>query len=1008
MVIGMVPKTKFRKLLQKNFVLPRGRNQLNNLSNLPELLRQTIFTPAFWLGLLCTITLPFLFGPAARAAKLRPTAASAQAFKFTAANGASRDLFGSAVAISGDTALIGAYGSEANDNADQGVVYIFVRAGMTWSLQQQLSAPDATANDNFGWSVALSGDTALIGAINNGTTNTRQGAAYVFTRTGTVWTLQQKLTATDGAANDNFGWSVALLSNTALIGAHCTVGANRRQGAAYVFTRTGTTWAQQQKLTASDGTAQAAFGSAVALAGNTALIGAPDDDHSNQTLRGSAYVFTRTGTTWTQQQKLSANDGAPLNNFGFAVALSNETALIGAPNSNQNRGASYVFTRTSTVWTQEQKLVAGDGAASDGFGTSVTLSELNGNRALIGAPGNNSTRGAAYVFTRGGTAWTQLQKHTASDGAINDGFGHTLAESNNTVLIGGPGCTLNNQTEQGAAYTFELCPALSVGPATLPFTTVGSPVSQMLTANGGAAPYSFSLTSGALPDGVTLTATGLMAGTPSRAGSFSFSVRAQDVNGCTGLGIWTITLTCNALTLMPGTLPEGMTGTLYNQSLSSSGGMAPYNFSLSAGSLSSGLNLATNGIISGTPMLAGTFNFTVSTTDAFSCGGTRPFNLVIACPTITLSQPVLPQGQVNRPYPATTFTAMGGNGSYTFSVSAGALPIGMTINNGMLEGIPKQGGVFNFTVKATDATGCAATSNQSLTIRRLAEADFDGDGRSDLSVWRGSNGHWLTLNSTDNALQTQPWGAGYAPYFDVPVPGDYDGDGKTDHAIWRGGDSIWYIRKSSDGQAILQLWGANYAPYFDVPVPGDYDGDGKTDLAVWRPTTGNWYILKSSDGGYRVETWGSPDDKPVPGDYDGDGTTDLAYWRPSVGVWFIKNSSGGTQTIAWGAGYAPYFDVPVVADYDGDGKADLAIWRGQDSIWYIYQSSNRRALLQYWGANYAPYNDVPAPGDFDGDGKADIAVWRPTNATWYVMRSTDGSFMVQQHGHTGDLPIPAR
>jgi CSLREA domain-containing protein len=566
--------------------------------------------------------------------------------------------------------------------------------------------------------------------------------------------------------------------------------------------------------------------------------------------------------------------------------------------------------------------------------------------------------------------------------------------------------TFNGTCQVSRTYTLTVnCPVIAVAPATLPAGIAGQPYSQMLSQTGGLGPVNFTVSAGALPGGLTLSAAGVLSGSPTAAGVFTFTLHATDANGCTGEREYTVRI-CAVISLNPAILPTGTTGTPYAQTLTASGGMGPYTFALLTGSLPAGLTLSQSGVLTGTPLQSGTFNLAIQATDVSGCVGTASYALTLSCPTMTLAPVVLPAGLVERPYPASAFTATGGTAPYGYTV-AGTLPPGLSLIEGVLAGTPTQRGSYLFTVTATDAAGCAAANSYTLEVRTAAvQADFDGDGKSDLSVWRGSTGSWLSLNSSNGSLQNVPWGAGYAPYFDVIVPGDYDGDGQTDQAIWRGQDSLWYIRQSSDDQALQLSFGANYAPYFDVPVPGDYDGDGKTDLAVWRPATGTWYVWKSSDNHYLIEVWGQQGDTPVPGDYDGDGQTDLAVWRGSSGTWFCKLSSGGTQVIDWGAGYAPYFDVPVAADYDGDGKTDLAIWRGADSLWYIRKSSDAQPLLKAWGANYAPYFDVPVPGDYDGDGKADIAVWRPVTGTWFVLKSADDSYLIQAHGQTGDTPVP--
>ncbi len=349
--------------------------------------------------------------------------------RLVASDGANLDTFGSSVALSGDTALVGAYFK----NNGTGAAYAFVRSGTTWSEQHKLVAPDAAADDYFGRSTTLSGDTALVGASAK---NTETGAAYVFVRSGSTWTEQQKLGASDGASGDQFGYASALSGDVALVGAF---GKNNETGAAYVFVRSGTTWTEQEKLSPSDGASNDRLGSSVALSGDTALVGASRKNSST----GAAYVFVRSGTTWTEQQKLVASDAATDDYFGQSVALSGDTALIAASGNSSTTGAAYVFVRSGTTWTEQQKLVASDGATGDWFGGSAALW---GDTALIGAYRRTGYPGAAYVFVRSGATWTEQQKLVAIDAAAGDYFGYSAAVSGDTALIGA--ITKNS----GAAY----------------------------------------------------------------------------------------------------------------------------------------------------------------------------------------------------------------------------------------------------------------------------------------------------------------------------------------------------------------------------------------------------------------------------------------------------------------------------------------------------------------------------------------------------------------------------
>ena len=406
-----------------------------------------------------------------------------QQAKLAASDGAAGDSFGQSVAVDGNTAVVGAY----NKSGVMGAAYVFVLSNGAWSQQAELTASDGAANDDFGFSVAVYGDTAVIGAFGkaNGTKNA-QGAAYVFTRSGTVWSQQAKLLSADGAAGDHFGWSVAVNADTAVLGAYSKAnGAKSGQGAAYVFTRSGAAWSQQAKLLASDGAYGDNFGVSVGVSGDTAVIGTP----FKASQQGAAYVYTRSGTTWGQQTKLTASDGAGADNFGYSVAVNGNTALIGAYQNGGN-GAAYVFVGGGTSWSQQAKLTASDGAAGDEFGLSVAL---NGDTAVIGANGKTNSRGAAYAFGRGGTAWMQLSKATASDGATSDNFGISVTVSGNTIVIGAAG-----NAGKGAAYAFT--PGV---PSVI--TIASNPAGLGFTAAGTGCPSGTLTTPYALPAGVGCT-----------------------------------------------------------------------------------------------------------------------------------------------------------------------------------------------------------------------------------------------------------------------------------------------------------------------------------------------------------------------------------------------------------------------------------------------------------------------------------------------------------------------
>lgn len=608
----------------------------------------------------------------------------AQQAYLKASNTGADDRFGYSVAVSGDTVVIGAIGEDSNatgfnapvsggsgtqaDNSasDSGAAYVFVRSGTTWTQQAYLKASNTGTNDSFGSSVAVSGDTVVIGAYTESSNATGvnapvsggsgtqadnsatwSGAAYVFTRSGMVWTQQAYLKASNTGANDRFGWRVAAAGDTVVVGAYgessnatgvdtSVNGSTGPQadnsaiasGAAYVFTRSGTAWTQQAYLKASNTGQGDNFGSSVAASGDTAVVGAyyessnatgvnalvsggsgtQADNSANAS--GAAYVFTRNGTTWTQQAYLKGSNAGQGDFFGSSLAVSGDTVVIGAfgedsnatgvsssangssgpqaDNSASGAGAAYVFTRSGTTWTQQAYLKASNTGTSDSFGGSVAISgdtlvvgayfessNATGiNAPLTGGSGtqadnSNFLSGAAYVFIRSGTTWTQQAYLKASNPEGDDEFGVSVAVAGDTVIVGaleedsnatgfnaaltgGSGTQADNSAgNSGAVYVFT-----GLGPI-VPIMAVKGNGS--LIASGDSTPstsdftdFGYSSLSIPITKSFTITNTGTsplnLTGSPKVAisGSSNFTISAQPVSpvaATSGTTTFTITFT---------------------------------------------------------------------------------------------------------------------------------------------------------------------------------------------------------------------------------------------------------------------------------------------------------------------------------------------------------------------------------------------------------------------------------------------------------------------------------
>ena len=385
--------------------------------------------------------------------------------KLTASDGAADDYFGLSVAIDGDTALVGARAADFN-GVDTGSAYIYQRqADGSWSEIQKLTASDGAPNDYFGLSVAIDGDTALVSApYKNFQSGTAFGRVYIYQRQADgSWSETAHLLASDGASGDYFGISVAIDGDTALVGAPYDDDNGTASGSAYLYQRqTDGSWSETAKLTDSDGAASDYFGIQVAIAGDTALVGAYGDNDDNGLESGSAYLYQRQADgSWSETAKLTASDGAAGDYFGSRVAIDGDTALVGArynENNGEGTGSAYIYQRQADgSWSETAKLNASDGAQFDYFGSSVSI---YGDTALVGTYGDNDDNGfdsgSAYIYERQADgSWSETAKLTASDAASFDNFGISVAIDGDTALVGAYGDNDNGQYT-GSAYIYDI------------------------------------------------------------------------------------------------------------------------------------------------------------------------------------------------------------------------------------------------------------------------------------------------------------------------------------------------------------------------------------------------------------------------------------------------------------------------------------------------------------------------------------------------------------------------
>jgi hypothetical protein len=548
------------------------------------------------------------------------------------------ESYGLGLAASGDTLLVGAPGAFPDELVD-----IYVRNGPSWKLQATLNSPDGSSGDFFGESVAIQGDLVAVGAPDH---LSASGAVYVFSRAAGEWTFLAKLRAADAGSSARFGESISIDGNTMAIGAF---GANQRRGAVYVFVNSGSGWVEQQRLTAADALANDNFGAALSLSNERLLVGAPLKDGPTSDA-GAAYVFTRTGTSWSQQTKLQRPGALASERFGTAVALDGDIAAIGATDVSvegvSGAGAALVFTRGGQTWALQATLHSSEVSAGEQFGGAIALV---GERLLVGAGYDTvngiALQGSAEVFLRENGSWVMKQRLLASEPGNEDQLGYGVALSGNFAAASAPGTTVGGQAYAGAVHAFiSLATNTSIAPVMGQPVRIGDSYNVRVSVTQPEVPPTGSVE--------VIDDLGQTCNITLNAGGGSCSLSASSVgpraltaryNGAPGIAESSATATVQVrpdLRISPASLPDGQIGAVYAQLFDSAatGATLPLSYSLASGSLPLGLMLGSNGSLSGTASSFGSFSFSVRLTDSSPANLGGPFSETRAY-TLTIQPP---------------------------------------------------------------------------------------------------------------------------------------------------------------------------------------------------------------------------------------------------------------------------------------------------------------------------------------------------------------------------------